>query len=90
VEPRLAKKLVDPLTSFIGGDHTLAITYEAIATCIAGLNAFPGVMKLCSDKLRDLVDSADNNGTRSFSSVFFPPLFRFSVSNFLFYSSGDV
>eukprot|EP00698_Gefionella_okellyi_P006123 TRINITY_DN15571_c0_g1_i1.p1 TRINITY_DN15571_c0_g1~~TRINITY_DN15571_c0_g1_i1.p1 ORF type:complete len:1203 (-),score=311.42 TRINITY_DN15571_c0_g1_i1:35-3643(-) len=60
-EPRLPKKLVDPLTNIINTTPAKSVMYEAICTCTIGLSQYTGVIKLCAEKLAELLNDADPN-----------------------------
>lgn len=59
-EPRLAKKLIDPLTTILN-TPAMSLLYEAIQCCITGLYEHEGIMKLCLQKLRMFVEHPDQN-----------------------------
>lgn len=61
LEPRLAKKLVDPLTNIINTTSAMSLMYETIITCATGLSEFPNVIRLCLTKLRTFVEDPDQN-----------------------------
>ncbi|KAF2077188.1 hypothetical protein CYY_001509 [Polysphondylium violaceum] len=60
-EPRLAKKLVDPLTNIINSSPSVSLLFECIQTCIVGMNDNIPLMKLCITKLRTLIEHNDQN-----------------------------
>jgi AP-3 complex subunit delta len=60
-EPRLAKRLIEPLTTLLQNTQAMSLLYECIQTCIQGLNQFEPVMKLCVAKLRMFVEHPDQN-----------------------------
>ena len=75
IEPRLAKKLVEPMTNILNNTAAKSVLYEAIMTCLQGLTAYPAVMKLCAEKLREFLEDRDPNRTVSSSSFgSLPPL----------------
>lgn len=60
LEPRLGKKLIEPLTNLIHSTSAMSLLYECINTVIAG--NFPSVtMTLCVQKLRILIEDSDQN-----------------------------
>lgn len=60
LEPRLAKKLVEPLTTILEAP-AMALLYECIQCCISGLSHIENIMKTCSSKLRIFVEHPDQN-----------------------------
>eukprot|EP00003_Mantamonas_plastica_P010943 TRINITY_DN204_c0_g1_i9.p1 TRINITY_DN204_c0_g1~~TRINITY_DN204_c0_g1_i9.p1 ORF type:complete len:787 (-),score=371.76 TRINITY_DN204_c0_g1_i9:131-2491(-) len=61
LEPRLAKKLVDPLTKLINNTTAMSLLYECINTATVGLSQYKEVMNLCMEKLRMFVEDQDQN-----------------------------
>jgi AP-3 complex subunit delta len=61
LEPRLAKKLVDPLTNLIQTTPAMSLLYEAISTVTLGELAHPPLVKLAVQKLRSFIESPDQN-----------------------------
>ncbi|EFA74932.1 delta adaptin [Heterostelium album PN500] len=61
LEPRLAKKLVDPLTNIINTSSSMSLLFECIQTCIIGISDNIPLMKLCISKLRTLIEHHDQN-----------------------------
>jgi len=59
-EPRLAKKLIEPLTTILN-TPAMSLLYEAIQCCITGLHDYEPIMKLCLTKLRMFVEHPDQN-----------------------------
>lgn len=59
-EPRLAKKLIEPLTTILN-TPAMSLLYEAIQCCITGLYEYEPIMKLCLQKLRVFVEHPDQN-----------------------------
>lgn len=59
-EPRLAKKLIEPLTTILN-TPAMSLLYEAIQCCITGLYEYEPIMKLCVQKLRMFVEHPDQN-----------------------------
>ena len=64
LEPRLAKKLVDPLTNLIQTTPAMSLLYEAISTVTLGELAHVPLVKLSVQKLRAFIESPDQNRTR--------------------------
>jgi AP-3 complex subunit delta-1 len=63
IEPRLAKKLVQPLTNLINNTPAVSLLYECIQTCTVGLSDHLPTIKLCITKLRNFVEDPDQNRT---------------------------
>ncbi|GAM17153.1 hypothetical protein SAMD00019534_003280 [Acytostelium subglobosum LB1] len=61
LEPRLAKKLVDPLTNIINTSSSMSLLFECIQTSITGISDNIPLMKLCISKLRTLIEHHDPN-----------------------------
>ncbi|XP_057298672.1 AP-3 complex subunit delta-1-like isoform X2 [Hydractinia symbiolongicarpus] len=61
LEPRLGKKLLEPLTSLIHSTSAMSLLYECINTVIAGLPDHPQSIQLCASKLRLLIEDPDQN-----------------------------
>merc|ERR1719466_754955 len=68
LEPRLGKKLIEPLTNLIHNTSAMSLLYECINTVIQGMQdhsasiqGFPAIMKLCVQKLRILIEDSDQN-----------------------------
>ena len=61
VEPRLAKKLVEPLTSLMNATPAMSLLYECIQLCTVGLSQHVPMMRLCLGKLRLFIEDADQN-----------------------------
>jgi len=61
LEPRLAKKLVDPITNIINSTTAMSLLYECIQTCTIGLAGHPSVIRLCIAKLRLFIEDPDQN-----------------------------
>ncbi|KNC51771.1 garnet [Thecamonas trahens ATCC 50062] len=60
-EPRLAKKLIGPMTNLINTTPAMSLLYECINTCTIGLNQHLPVIQLCVAKLRAFVEDPDQN-----------------------------
>ncbi|PRP80441.1 delta adaptin [Planoprotostelium fungivorum] len=61
LEPRLAKRLVAPLTNIINTTHAKSLLFECIQTCTIGLSDHLPTVKLCIVKLRSFVEDPDQN-----------------------------
>ena len=61
LEPRLGKKLVDPLTNLIHSTTAMSLLYECISTVITGLPNHTTSIQLCVSKLRLFIEDADQN-----------------------------
>eukprot|EP01117_Protostelium_nocturnum_P002810 TRINITY_DN13730_c0_g1_i1.p1 TRINITY_DN13730_c0_g1~~TRINITY_DN13730_c0_g1_i1.p1 ORF type:complete len:1096 (-),score=278.81 TRINITY_DN13730_c0_g1_i1:141-3428(-) len=61
LEPRLAKKLVTPLSNIINSTSAKSLLYECIQTCTIGLSDHLPTIKLCIVKLRSFVEDPDQN-----------------------------
>uniref|UniRef100_A0A8C5J9A5 AP-3 complex subunit delta-1 n=1 Tax=Junco hyemalis TaxID=40217 RepID=A0A8C5J9A5_JUNHY len=56
LEPRLGKKLIEPLTNLIHSTSAMSLLYECVNTVICGL-----FFQLCVQKLRILIEDSDQN-----------------------------
>jgi hypothetical protein len=61
VEPRLARKLVEPLTSLMNATPAMSLLYECIQLCTVGLAQHVPIMRLCLAKLRLFIEDQDQN-----------------------------
>lgn len=68
LEPRLGKKLIEPLTNLIHSTSAMSLLYECVNTVIAVLisisSGMPGLntsVELCVQKLRILIEDSDQN-----------------------------
>ncbi|OQR74719.1 AP-3 complex subunit delta-1 isoform X2-like [Tropilaelaps mercedesae] len=68
LEPRLGKKLIEPLTNLIHSTSAMSLLYECINTVIAvlisissGLPSHSASIQLCVQKLRVLIEDSDQN-----------------------------
>ncbi|CAF0958357.1 unnamed protein product [Adineta ricciae] len=68
LEPRLGKKLIEPLTNLIHSTSAMSLLYECINTVIAvlvsistGLPNHEASIQLCVQKLRILIEDSDQN-----------------------------
>ena len=62
-EPRLAKKLVEPLTHLISTTPAKSLLYECIMTVVAGETTSKSLVQLCLEKLRLFIEDPDQNRT---------------------------
>ena len=61
LEPRLAKKLTEPLCDIISTTPAKSLLYEAVNTLLSGELRSKTVVKLCLEKLRNFIEDADQN-----------------------------
>ncbi|EEB12096.1 AP-3 complex subunit delta-1, putative [Pediculus humanus corporis] len=68
LEPRLGKKLIEPLTNLIHSTSAMSLLYECINTVIAvlisissGMPTHSASIQLCVQKLRILIEDSDQN-----------------------------
>ncbi|CAG7729876.1 unnamed protein product [Allacma fusca] len=61
LEPRLGKKLIEPLTNLIHSTSAMSLLYECINTTIAGMPNHSSSINLCVQKLRILIEDSDQN-----------------------------
>lgn len=68
LEPRLGKKLIEPLTNLIHSTSAMSLLYECINTVIAvlisistGMPSHSASIQLCVQKLRILIEDSDQN-----------------------------
>ncbi|ELT90145.1 hypothetical protein CAPTEDRAFT_204679, partial [Capitella teleta] len=61
LEPRLGKKLIEPLTNLIHSTSAMSLLYECINTVIAGIPNHNASIQLCVQKLRILIEDSDQN-----------------------------
>lgn len=61
LEPRLGKKLIEPLTNLIHSTSAMSLLYECINTVIAGMPNHSASIQLCVQKLRILIEDTDQN-----------------------------
>jgi AP-3 complex subunit delta-1 len=60
-EPRLTKKLVDPLTKIINSTPAMSLLYEAIQASAKGLASQLPLIRACVQRLRVFVENPDQN-----------------------------
>lgn len=61
LEPRLGKKLVEPLTALMRATRAKSLLYECCSTVTAGLMAHPEAVEVCAQRLAEFMDDADQN-----------------------------
>lgn len=61
LEPRLGKKLMEPLTNLIHSTSAMSLLYECINTVVSGLPYHTASIQLCVTKLRILIEDSDQN-----------------------------
>lgn len=61
LEPRLGKKLLEPLTNLIHSTSAMSLLYECINTVVSGLPHHTASIQLCVSKLRILIEDPDQN-----------------------------
>ncbi|XP_033636373.1 AP-3 complex subunit delta-1-like isoform X3 [Asterias rubens] len=61
LEPRLGKKLLEPLTNLIHSTSAMSLLYECINTVISGMPDHSASIQLCVQKLRILIEDTDQN-----------------------------
>ncbi|CAG0883727.1 unnamed protein product [Cyprideis torosa] len=76
LEPRLGKKLIEPLTNLIHSTSAMSLLYECINTVIAvlisissGLPNHNASVQLCVQKLRILIEDSDQNWLLAMSRI---------------------
>lgn len=62
LEPRLGKKLVEPLTNIIHSTPAMSLLYEAIMCVLIGIPEHVASIQLCMQKLRIFVENQDQVG----------------------------
>nr|XP_027212622.1 AP-3 complex subunit delta-like [Penaeus vannamei] len=70
LEPRLGKKLIEPLTNLIHSTSAMSLLYECINTVIAGMPNHNASIQLCVQKLRILIEDSDQNCNLMYSAHF--------------------
>ena len=61
LEPRLGKKLTEPLTNLIHSTSAMSLLYECVNTMIAAVPSHTASMQLCVTKLRVMIEDPDQN-----------------------------
>eukprot|EP01147_Barroeca_monosierra_P010115 gene10115-2281_t len=73
LEPRLGRKLIEPLTELIHGTPATSLLYECISTVLASVPDHTATIQLCVQKLRIFIEDSDQNlkylGLRAMSQV---------------------
>ncbi|KAG5498498.1 hypothetical protein JKF63_02784 [Porcisia hertigi] len=61
LEPRLGKKLVEPITNLINTTGAKSVQYECLLAVAKGMSRVLSLTKLAAEKIRGFVDDADPN-----------------------------
>lgn len=61
LEPRLGKKLVEPLTHLMRTTRAKSLLYECCSTVTSGMMAHPEAVELCAQQLAEFMDDSDQN-----------------------------
>lgn len=61
LEPRLGKKLVEPLTTLMRTTRAKSLLYECCSCIAAGLLEYPEAVELCAKRLAEFMDDTDQN-----------------------------
>ena len=61
LEPRLAKKLTEPLSDIISTTPAKSLLYECVNTLLSGELKSKQIIRLCLDKLRSFIEDSDQN-----------------------------
>eukprot|EP00178_Gracilaria_changii_P010317 TRINITY_DN2_c0_g2_i3.p1 TRINITY_DN2_c0_g2~~TRINITY_DN2_c0_g2_i3.p1 ORF type:complete len:862 (-),score=128.36 TRINITY_DN2_c0_g2_i3:2011-4596(-) len=61
LEPRLGKKLVEPLTTLMRSTRAKSLLYECCSTVTLGLLAYPEAVALCAERLGEFMNDRDQN-----------------------------
>ncbi|CAN8076008.1 unnamed protein product [Agarophyton chilense] len=61
LEPRLGKKLVEPLTTLMRSTRAKSLLYECCSTVTLGLLAYPEAVELCAQRLGEFMNDKDQN-----------------------------
>lgn len=61
LEPRLGKKLVEPITTLMRTTRAKSLLYECCSTVTEGLMAHPEAVELCAQRLGEFMDESDQN-----------------------------
>ncbi|ORC86414.1 AP-3 complex subunit delta [Trypanosoma theileri] len=61
LEPRLGKKLVEPITNLIETTGAKSVQYECILAVANGMSKVPSLTKLAAEKMRLFVEDTDQN-----------------------------
>ena len=87
LEPRLAKKLQDPLTTLIHSTSAMSLLFECVMTVISGMPKNVNLMQLCVSKLRLFVEDSDQNCEQLFQVQSCTHFILFSLYVHILYSS---
>ncbi|GET86138.1 adaptor complex protein (AP) 3 delta subunit 1, putative [Leishmania tarentolae] len=61
LEPRLGKKLVEPITNLINTTGAKSVQYECLLAVANGMSQVPSLKKLAAEKIRGFVEDTDPN-----------------------------
>eukprot|EP01105_Mastigella_eilhardi_P006852 TRINITY_DN18364_c0_g1_i1.p1 TRINITY_DN18364_c0_g1~~TRINITY_DN18364_c0_g1_i1.p1 ORF type:complete len:1197 (-),score=331.30 TRINITY_DN18364_c0_g1_i1:42-3449(-) len=61
LDNRFARLLVEPMARIMGSTQSMSLLYECIQTCVVGLSAHLPTMKICVQKLKQLIEDPDPN-----------------------------
>ena len=61
LEPRLGRKLAEPLAHIMATTGAKSVLYECIRAVVGGMTQQPGLVQLCVEKLADFVGESDPN-----------------------------
>lgn len=61
LEPRLAKKLTEPLSDIVSTTPAKSLMYECVNTLLCGEMRSKQTVRLCLEKLRNFIEDADQN-----------------------------
>ena len=61
LEPRLGKKLVEPLTALINTTPAKSLLYECVRTVVIGMAEHESIVRLAVSKLKEFVEDPDQN-----------------------------
>lgn len=61
LEPRLAKKLIEPLIGLINSDPPMSLLYECLMAIIIGISDHLPSVQLCVEKLKIFIQDQDQN-----------------------------
>lgn len=61
LEPRLGKKLVEPLTTLMRSTRAKSLLYECCCTVTLGLLSYPEAVELCAQRLGEFMNDRDQN-----------------------------
>jgi AP-3 complex subunit delta-1 len=61
LEPRLSKKLVEPLSHLLTTTRATSLLYECISTITSGMADQVNLLKVCAEKLKRFLEDPDQN-----------------------------